>query len=152
MENEQKPQEQPEDEQYSDKSPHKTVENWDSRPSFNTLFVIIAVIAVIAVLLVALSTCTRVAAPLASSGGGDILQRNVDAAFSVDTPADNAAPQTQPTTPSGQVSPQQQQMDQIQQQQELLQQQEELKQQQRDQVPSVLPENVPTPAPMNLPY
>lgn len=158
------------DGEYSGQSDIPTAEHWDSRPASRPLLLIIAIVGVIAVVLFALSMCTssvNTAAVDGDANPGQILQNNVNEAFSVgDEPGTGTigAPQQQqpmqggtatggtqqqqgglPTlTPSQDA--QEQQMQSLEEQQEMQRQQEEMLQQQRDAVPSVLPENPPAPA------
>lgn len=159
------------DGEYSGQSDIPTAEQWDSRPASRPLLLIIAIVGVIAVVLFALSMCTssvNTAAVDENANPGQILQNNVNEAFSVgDEPGTGnigvpqqqqpmqggtatgttttTQPQTMPAlTPSEDAREQQMQI--LEQQQEIQRQQEEILQQQRDAVPSVLPENPPAPA------
>lgn len=155
---------QGQDGSYSAQNPIPAAEHWDSRPASRPLLLLIAVVGVIAVLVFALSMCTSSVNTAAvdnrnGAAPAQILQRNVNGAFSTDgetaaapaqTPATTAPqPQTETAPPAAAATQEeqvQQQMQDLQKQQELQEQQERLLQEQRDAIPSVLPENPPAPA------
>lgn len=126
---------------------------------------------------VALCSRPPAGAPLPGAGGG-ILERNVKAAFGDNTPEDreggapsDRAPssssgasegQTSESQPQGgqppqsasrqrqseRESPQERQQRVMEEEQDAIKAQEELRDTQREQVPSILPENPPTPVPL----
>ena len=148
------------DGQYSAQSAAPAAEQWDSRPASRPLLLIIAIVGVIAVILFALSTCTsgvNTASVDNDVAPAQILERNVNEAFSVDgeTSAPQPQPQPQTTAPSSSSAApvytpaeqtRQEQMEALQEQQQIQQQQEQMLQEQRNAVPSVLPEKPPRPA------
>lgn len=144
-------------------------QNWGRGVSVSSMVGVVAIVGVAALILFGLSLCSRPVVegnPLAGTAGAGygILERNVKAAFGNDTPADqgrtqesgNAASGSQqqesnntPQNPQQQASPQeQQQQHAMQEEQEAMKTQEVLRDRQREQVPSILPENPPTPVPL----
>ncbi|HEU4837889.1 MAG TPA: hypothetical protein VFS88_00590 [Micavibrio sp.] len=152
--------------------------NWGRGMSVSSMVGVVAIVGMGALLLFGVALCSRPPAgePLAGAEGG-ILERNVKAAFGNNTPEghegrdapDRASPSSSDTPgqasesqpersqwpQSGyqqqqneQESPQEQQQRAMEEQQDTLKAQEELRDQQREQVPSILPENPPTPVPL----
>lgn len=145
--------------------------DWGRGVSISSMVGVVAIVGVAALLLLILSLCSRPTAdePLAGSG---ILERNVKAAFGNDTPEDrgeSGSPSSSDTsgqaseTQSGnrqppqsgsrqqqseQESPEEQQQRIMEEQQDVIKAQEEFRDTQREQVPSILPENPPTPVPL----
>lgn len=167
----------PDDEQppRPQQDPTRPNQNWDnSRVDKGKIIFALVIIAVVLVLIFAVSMCSREAAVVPGNeqmGGGDILQRNVDAAFETGREGRNAEERGREEPQGGisgeaarqseeptaemrererqmQQTPEERQMEALQQQQQLDQQREEMQQQQREAVPSLLPENPPQPAPL----
>jgi hypothetical protein len=139
---------------------------------------VVAIVGMAALLLFGLSLCSRPPAgdPLAGAGSG-ILERNVEAAFSNNTEdreggdSSDRTPSSSPGVSGGQTSesqpeggpspqsgsrqqqsegesPQERQQRVMEEEQDAIKAQEELRDTQREQVPSILPENPPTPVPL----
>jgi hypothetical protein len=146
--------------------------DWGRGVSISSMVAVVAIVGVAALLLLVLSLCSRPTAdePLAGSG---ILERNVKAAFRNDTPEDrgeNGSPSSSDTSgqasesqsgnrrqsaqsgsrqqQSEQESPEEQQQRAMEEQQDVIKAREEFRDTQREQVPSILPENPPTPVPL----